>query len=116
MNKELSPLECLKIVKEFALEFIESNIDKRVIIGGCEIIETALKEYDGAKKHIEALNKERIENSIKIKALEIIKEKNVDIRGIKETKDVHEYNVKFPTTLNEFLEEQEYRLLKEVLL
>lgn len=51
-----------------------------------------------------------------LKALEIIKEKNVDIRGIKETINVHEYNVKFPTTLNEFLEEQEYDLLKEVLL
>ena len=50
-----------------------------------------------------------------LKALEIIKYKNVDICGIKKTKNVHEYNVKFPTTMNEFLEEQEYDLLKEVL-
>ena len=47
------------------------------------IIETALKEYEGAKAHIEALNKERIENSIKLKALEIIKE-CFDLNGFDE--------------------------------
>ena len=50
-----------------------------------------------------------------LKALDIIQEKNVDIRGIKLTKDVHKYNLIFPTALNEFLEEQEYHLLSEVL-
>ena len=68
--------------------------------------ETQHKEFD---EYVNAIEKE-------LKALEIIKNKNVDIRGIKGTKNVHEYNVKFPTTLNEFLEEQEYDLLKKVLL
>lgn len=38
-----------------------------------ETVEKELKEYEGAKNHIEALHKERVENSLKLKALEIVK-------------------------------------------
>ena len=69
--------------------------------------ETIDEDYLNISNYIDIIEKE-------LKALEIIKNKNVDIRGIKEINNVHEYNVKFPTTLNEFLEEQEYDLLKEV--
>lgn len=113
MSKELTPLEA----------FYELG-DNTPITETWKIVETALKNYEElAQKYNELLyNYQELVNcglkseQKKIKTFEIIKEKNVDIRGIKETKDFNEYNVKFPTTLNEFLEEQEYCLLKEVLL
>ena len=120
-HNTISPEQALKDLREDAKRhFIEQrqHLNKRL-----DIIENALKNYEElAQKYNELLyNYQELVNcglkseQKKIKTFEIIKEKNVDIRGIKETKDVHEYNVKFPTTLNEFLEEQEYELLKEVL-
>ena len=75
-----------------------------------EYIETALKEYEGAKNHIEALNKERVENSIKLKALEIIKEKRVEVMWLI-NRPLEDYNK------NHFFEltKEEFDLLKEVL-
>lgn len=79
MSKELTPLKALQNLTEY-LTGSHRNCFKEL-----SIIENALKEYEGAKNHIEALNKERVENSIKLKALEIIKEKNVNVRAFKKT-------------------------------
>lgn len=48
----MKPLEALKTTKEFALEFIKNGLDRRVILGGCDIIETALKALEIIKEHI----------------------------------------------------------------
>lgn len=88
------------------------------------IIENALKEYESAKNIIKALNKERAKNIIKIKALEIIRETRVDTNLIKLSEDYDHYcsmeaikilnNVQ--TTKQKGITEEEYNLLKEVLL
>ena len=91
----MKPLEALEdIVNEYYID----NKDKEL-----DIIETALTEYEGAKTHIEALNKERIENSIKLKALEIIA-KNISFNGRKIVQK-NLWN----------LSQEEFDLLKEVL-
>ena len=81
MSKELEALERIGELKVgchyekcafLVIDFLKDSYDYK-------IIETALKEYEGAKNHIKALNEERIENSLKLKALEIIKEKILDM-------------------------------------
>lgn len=52
----------------------------------------------------------------KLKALEIIKEKNVNAYGIKHSKDVYDYNLTYASNGKEQLTQEEYDLLKEVLL
>ena len=58
MNKGLEALENIKHY-DSRIGLHESDYD---------IIETALKEYEGAKAHIEALHKERVETSLKLEA------------------------------------------------
>ena len=60
MNKELTALESLKTTKEFALEFIKNGLDRRVIHGGCDIVETALKEKEKQDKVLEIIVKKGI--------------------------------------------------------
>ena len=77
-----------------------------------------LKEYEGAKNHIEALHKERVENSLKLKALEIIKSKEINIHALllhlKRFDSPEGYNMlvgdKYKIT------QEDFDLLKEVLL
>ena len=55
----------------------------------------------------------------KLKAFEIIKEKEVDIFGIKNSEDVYDYNSGIENEDNfedRLLNQKEYNLLKEVLL
>ncbi len=115
----MTPLEALKKLKEckyhFAKEWHENY----------PIVESALKEYEGAKRHIEELNKERAENSLKIKALEIVKEKEVDVetfKGFAEKDETCETYNKFYRILSKkydvdysfkYLTQEEYDLLKE---
>lgn len=74
----------LEALKEIAIQNVEAIIGKQEPLRTQKInellntkqfktIEKELKEYEGAKNHIEALHKERVENSLKLKALEIIK-------------------------------------------
>jgi hypothetical protein len=92
MNKELTPLDVLKQLKDFVYELELGNVDKLFVSGSFEIIETALK------------------------ALQIIKEKRVDIDLlICATDSVKDYNDKIGYQKH-FLSEEEYNSLKEVLL
>ena len=127
MKNELSPLECLRIVKEFALEFIENNLDKRLIIGGCDIIETELKDYEKQKQLVQTLQDKIYVKEMKYakqeKALEIIKEKKVDIAILIESESLYDYNdyMNNSDIYNEYgnsrqLTKEEFDLLKEVLL
>ena len=84
MNKELSPLE--------ALENVWVGYGGK--INDYNIVKNALKEYESAKSHIKALNKERIENSIKLKALEIIKERKIDMYRLQDCFDFELSNKK----------------------
>lgn len=77
------------------------------------LIETTLKDYEGAKEHIKALNKERVENSIKLKALEIIRKKEVDVHLFKICPN-YEYNNWIRDDERQ-LTKEEYDLLKEIL-
>ena len=77
-----------------------------------DIIEEELKEYDGAKAHIEALHKERIETSIKLQALEIIKKKGFTIFDLFYLKNFsyEEYR----RILIKYIGYDEYRLKREL--
>ena len=117
-HKNITPEQALRDLREdVKRHFFEQrqHLNKRL-----DIIETTLKEYEGAKKHIKALNKERVENSIKIKALEIIKEKKVDVGLLIRCLNAYcidsayqEYN---QWTQEEHLTYEECVLLKEMLL
>ena len=80
MSKELTPLEAVKCLKEqFEICGIKNN-------PYLKIIETALKDYEmehTLRIRLENINyelvEEKQENEKKLKALEIIKEKRVDI-------------------------------------
>ena len=89
-------LEVSKQLKDFVLEFIKNGLDRRFINGSFGIIETALK------------------------ALNIIKEKNVDIDYIKtyfydKKGGFKDYNGWVGHDEDEELTQEEYELLKEVL-
>jgi hypothetical protein len=116
MTKELTPLEALNDLREVK-GWNDDEFNKRL-----DIIETALKEYEGAKSHIKALNKERIENSIKLKALGIIKERQVDVGLLLDCETEPEY---LNRCCNRYwhnercgwkrMTQEEFDLLKEVL-
>ena len=87
-------LKASKQLKDFVLGFIKNGLDRRFILGSFEIIETALK------------------------ALEIIKEKNVDIEYIKtcfyeEKAGLKEYNSWIKHDEDKQLIQEEFDLLKE---
>ena len=93
---DLEALEVSKQLKGFVLEFIKNGLYRRFINGSFDIIETALK------------------------ALNIIKEKNVDIDYIKtcfydRKGGFKEYNAYVEHDEDEELSQEEYDLLKEVL-
>ena len=89
-------------------------LTKEKTLSDLNTIEKELREYEGAKNHIEALHKERVENSLKLKALEIIKEKEVNVYDFKEYESKYEYNKHTEEEFQE-LTQEEYDLLKEVL-
>ena len=129
MSKEPTPLQALERIGELkvgchyekcaflVIDFLKDSYDYK-------IIETALKEYEGAKNHIKALNEERIENSLKLKALEIIKEHRLDIdwflQFVEQDISYQHYVYCVEQGDNKFakrflLSEEEYELLKEIL-
>lgn len=113
----------LKTLKEIfdAIEAVDENanchFDMEELADMFGDVEKELKEYEGAKNHIEALHKERVENSLKLKAFEIIKERCVNTYDeifccdtFEEYQDMYHYaEEKFNLT------EDEWLLLKEVL-
>ena len=119
MSKKLTPLEALKILNRYAcnnLEYLDYEIDNCYCI-----LETALKEYEELQndycKVIEERGKWQKETQKKLKALEIIKEKQVEIGWLlfcfKHDKKVGVYNSSQLTDY--YLTKKEFDLLKEVL-
>ena len=99
MSKELTPLEVSEQLKDFVLEFVKNGLDRRFVIGSFFIIEDQLK------------------------ALKIIKSKKVNVRAF--LKCCHRvdglliynnqcYNENEKESKE--LTQEEYELLKEVLL
>ena len=121
MTKELSPLEALERLRNTLL--VEGYWQD--VLQDVAIIETALKDYE--KKTKLAKEYADVNNVAKrLKAFEIIKERNIDTTLIKTSKDYDDYcsdfAVKVLTLKDEKLlgngkgiNEQEYNLLKEVL-
>ena len=118
MSKELTPLEALKtIILGTNVDTYRSSVEE--IDNAISIIETALKRLEKIETTTHSVLREDISN--KLKALEIIKEKRVDVdylitcieRNIKPLQNYNEY-------IKEFygieLAQEEYDLLKEVLL
>ena len=89
-----------------------------------KIIETALKDYEmehALRIRLENANyelvREKQKNQKKLKALEIIKNKQVDVRYLFQCKSLRQYNFIYEgTNQSELcLTEEEYDLLKEML-
>lgn len=116
-------LKSFEIIKKMYIYFVKNYRDLEPKLMICEKedfdnVENALKEYEGAKNHIEALHKERVDNAIKLKALEIIKEKKVDVFRfdnlcILQNMPLFVFNNQLSEKYQ--LTQEEYDLLKEVL-
>lgn len=118
MSKELTPLEA------FQLFFKELKIEDSEF---ARIIETALKrleelEIENSKQFKEKWVQDNLAMTFelnvvkdKLKALEIIKEKRVDVDRLLRSKDLGEYNFSNAYVYQD-LTQDEYDLLREVLL
>lgn len=124
MSKELTPLESFERIKNitydrtdlYGIEEYRKSLD---------IIETALKEKENIEKTINELFSENgkvittIDIKKQLKAFEIIKDKGVDVLKLKECKRCKkpdEYNKRTCYSYHNELTQEEYDLLKEVLL
>lgn len=121
MSKELEALEDIIL-------YLNANEPKGLYCKNIEIIKVALKRlenYEGAwhntnlKQIFISMEDWKIERK-QLKALEIIKEKQVDIHNLIYSQSLEEYNtfaMKYNQELcNTLLTQEEYELLKEVLL
>ena len=59
MSKELTPLEVSNQLKDFVLRFVENGLDRRVIHGSFDFIETALKALEIIRKLLAVDEKKR---------------------------------------------------------
>ena len=107
MSKELEALE--RIIETFYNK--ESDDIK--------LVKTALKDYEmehTLRIRLENINyeliREKQENDKKLKALEIIKKKDVDVGWLKRAKDLNEYNNGMGINSYSALTKEEYDLLK----
>lgn len=142
MKKELTPLEVSKQLKEFVLEFVKNGLDRIFIHGSFDIIENTLKDYeeltskpvmlygrthghtqalvDSICKNYKEVKITNLEDEKKLKALEIIKQKEVNVYRfhlVQSYKNpLERYNDTFHIVEKNFLSQEEYDLLKEVLL
>ena len=124
MNKELTPLQVSKQLKDFILEFVKNGLDRMFIDGSFDIIETALKQAQKDKEELEELknaisngtiqNQWANMNSKNAKVLEIIEEKGLDIREFRYASSLYEYNICKNIGCKD-LTQEEFDLLKEVL-
>ena len=111
MNKGLKALETLKLLKDFVLKNNKNGLDRRLIIGSCDILEKELKDYYALKKECEEAKWYQ-----EHKALKIIKEKiKFEIIKAIPFNNYTEYYV----VVNDkeiVFDQEEYDLLKETLL
>lgn len=125
MSKELTPLEALKKVKKFKDDccmFGSSDIE---IDKDLDIIEKALKEYEKPKKIVGSISFEQsMENYVKnncpsiakkLKALEIIKERRVDVARLLVSNSLKKYNDFDKRDILAKLTQEEFDFLKEML-
>lgn len=112
MSKELTPLEWLNYYKkklQVSGQTFRSN--------GFELIETALKDYENLQLKHRSMQDAVLDDFKKLKALEIIKEKSVDVFQLQiaiKLTNLNEYNERHTKCLQ--LTQEEYDLLREVLL
>ena len=122
MSKGLAPLEVSKELKDFVLEFVKNGLDRRFICGSFDLIEKELKRLVDFDSILNTGGGIWAVDGIvakKLKAFEIIEEKEVDIYGIKNSIDVYDYNAGIENEANfenRMLTEEEYSLVKEALL
>lgn len=135
MNKELTPLEELKVIKSFqnkrTFDVTYDNGDQKhfetktigeLFPNEIKKIETELKETDKLRQVncelLEQKNALREERDKYKKTLEILNNKEVDVGLIMETPNVAHYNRHFEYSniiyLRKKLTEEEYDFLKEV--
>ena len=122
MNKELTPLKAFEEIKKYLVKlqfhFLEEELG---------IIETALKDYERLLKLRKTAEwaDEKLQTKKKLKALEIIKEKNIDAQMIKQSGCLEHYCTLYRLVYHDvasadiywrFPTQTEYDLLKEVLL
>lgn len=117
MSKELSPLKAFKKVREQNDFLKERNIPKEYRYDDeLDVIETALKDYKRVMVEKNNLFKRWTKEH---QALEIIKEKRVNIFVLIESKDVNVYNYHLKTHRFQFekylLTQEEFDFLREVL-
>ena len=121
--KTMTPEEALNNLTQLAYYYADD--DEHILNnakGYYELIETALKrleeydktEYSALIESHKKLLKEKSANEKSLKALEIIKEKKVDVYHIQATNKVGEYNF-WRLRTSKRLKKKEYDLLKEVL-
>jgi hypothetical protein len=135
MTKELTPLEALERLKNTPT--YDNSLVKDFHPSCCEIIETTLKNYeeltskpvilcrrthessqaliDTICKNYKEVKVTNLEDEKKLKALEIVKEKKVDVQMLIDRKNLNEYNWCVHEQ-SRALTQEEYDLLKEVLL
>ena len=105
MNKELTPLEHLQFIREYEIDDDHYILNYNYAIRqSLDIIETTLKENDR-----------------KLKALEIIGKKNVDVGAIKNCVNAYAYNdfkelTETKLIKREKLTQEDFASIKEVLL
>ena len=116
LDDELSPLQALEDLREDAENHLTEHtqyLNKRL-----DIIETALKNI---KEYEDYKYPQYLRDKKKLKALETIKEKDVDIGYLTLCKKLEQYNDRFYEEKPRFyvgrqLTQSEFDLLKEVLL
>jgi len=122
-NEKLSPLEALEIIKHTTDLYRPNELNGYK--NELDIIETALKrnvELELAnielEHHLKLAEKELNENERKLKALEIIKEKRVDVCLL--ISCIYDFDLDYYNSCmcnkERCLTQEEYDLLKEVLL
>lgn len=116
MTKELTPLEALENI--IGCSTIESHTQKWQ--KDYHIVEKALNDYENLKLKHRSMQDAVLEDFKKLKALEIIKNKKVDVGVLKVSERFEEYNIVIKTLLErkeeDFITKQEFYLLKKVLL
>ena len=114
MNKKLTPLQALELFRNSQYQGVNVYADELL-----DIIETELKENEKLKEcYKNELKNTAYYNYLALKykkALEIIKEKEVDVGWLKRAKDLHEYNSGMGINSYSALNQEEYKLLKEIL-
>ena len=108
-NGDREHYECETIIELFPNDFAEIETELKRL----EELEDRINELEETN-HLMFLREH--ENTKKLKALEIIKKKEVDIGWLKRAKDLREYNSGMGINSYSALTQEEYDLLKEVLL